>query len=367
MSKELGNNSLIKSTIVSNDRLVIVDSEDIGINSNPKVKTVSYSLFKTFYNVTSYGVIGDNSTINTTILQNLINTITSSGGGVLYFPSGVYKTGKITINKTIFIKGDGKVNSIIKGITADVLIEYDYSGSHPNSSIQDIQLDGNNIATIGLNLLEIALYDFTNLLIKNFTSHGIKGLGALEATLRLSQIYNCPIGIEQDWSTNHNQPNLFLIEGCQFQGCSSWAIKWSHFASLTLRNCEINSGTINDYNTGCVYVTNLSPLNEGVGLIMDSCWLEGMLGNGVKVDGAIYPTLNVIRNCIFLHNPANGTVRSINIDGSNINTVLLLDHCKIDDTVYANGLHAEIRNNGSIVTNAPSLNNSSVLKSLTYL
>ena len=43
-----------------------------------------------FYNVLDYGLVGDGSTDNTTVLQTLINNVVSAGGGTFYFPAGIY-------------------------------------------------------------------------------------------------------------------------------------------------------------------------------------------------------------------------------------------------------------------------------------
>lgn len=60
------------------------------------------------YNVKSYGAVGDGTTDDTTSIQNALAAI-PSGGGVLYFPAGIYKyTGStLTFTKPVTVLGDG--------------------------------------------------------------------------------------------------------------------------------------------------------------------------------------------------------------------------------------------------------------------
>ncbi len=60
-------------------------------SNNGSVVTQSFI----YYNVKSYGALGDNSTNNTTFIQNAINAVYTAGGGKLYFPSGTYKNKQI--------------------------------------------------------------------------------------------------------------------------------------------------------------------------------------------------------------------------------------------------------------------------------
>lgn len=49
------------------------------------------------YKVTDYGGIGDAKTLNTKVLQKLINRVSQNGGGKIIFSSGVLLTGSIEI------------------------------------------------------------------------------------------------------------------------------------------------------------------------------------------------------------------------------------------------------------------------------
>jgi hypothetical protein len=59
--------------------------------------------------VTDFGAVGDDSTINTTAIQTAIDSLTN--GGTLYFPTGTYRTGSLTIGSANikFLMTDGTV------------------------------------------------------------------------------------------------------------------------------------------------------------------------------------------------------------------------------------------------------------------
>jgi hypothetical protein len=55
------------------------------------------------YNVCNSGAIGDGVTLNTTIIQNVIDTCSKSGGGTVFFPPGNFVTGTFQIKSNVNI------------------------------------------------------------------------------------------------------------------------------------------------------------------------------------------------------------------------------------------------------------------------
>ena len=47
------------------------------------------------FNVLDHGAIGDGQTINTEVLQKLINSVSDQGGGKIIFPEGTFLTGSL--------------------------------------------------------------------------------------------------------------------------------------------------------------------------------------------------------------------------------------------------------------------------------
>lgn len=75
------------------------------------------------YDVTKYGLLGDNSTDNITAINSLISSI--SAGSVLYFPAGSYRfSSAIQVNKVVHFKGAGRNHSYLIGTTNDELLHY---------------------------------------------------------------------------------------------------------------------------------------------------------------------------------------------------------------------------------------------------
>ena len=60
------------------------------------------------YNALNHGVVADGITDNTTVVQNLLNSISAQGGGVLYFPAGNYNLKRLSLPKGVSIRGDWK-------------------------------------------------------------------------------------------------------------------------------------------------------------------------------------------------------------------------------------------------------------------
>ncbi len=51
--------------------------------------------FGKWYSIAEYGAVADDSTMNTEAIQNLIDTVSAAGGGVIVVPEGTFKSGAI--------------------------------------------------------------------------------------------------------------------------------------------------------------------------------------------------------------------------------------------------------------------------------
>lgn len=58
----------------------------------------------TRYDITAYGAVGDDRTLNTASIQAAIDGCHSAGGGVVYVPSGVYRTGSIQLKSHVTLE-----------------------------------------------------------------------------------------------------------------------------------------------------------------------------------------------------------------------------------------------------------------------
>lgn len=72
------------------------------------------ALLGTTYSAKDYGALADDTADDTTSIQNAINDAVSHGGGVVYFPPGVYKiTAALNVASNVTMRGAGSEVSII--------------------------------------------------------------------------------------------------------------------------------------------------------------------------------------------------------------------------------------------------------------
>lgn len=55
------------------------------------------------FDITSFGAVGDNHTINTAAIQSAIQAASDAGGGLVLIPSGVYQTGSLNLLSNTFL------------------------------------------------------------------------------------------------------------------------------------------------------------------------------------------------------------------------------------------------------------------------
>src|ERR1044071_8105953 len=53
------------------------------------------------FNITNYGAIGDDATVNTTFIQSAIDAASTAGGGSVNVPAGIFLSGPIKLNSKI--------------------------------------------------------------------------------------------------------------------------------------------------------------------------------------------------------------------------------------------------------------------------
>lgn len=137
------------------------------------------------FNVIGYGAlpgVGD----NTTAIQAAINAANVAGGGIVYFPSGTYISGKLTIYNNIMLVGEGRTSSIklmngtndnlIEGYQSSTLWGTNSSGGLTHYGITNLELDGNRANnTLGSCLAVYGQEPYLlNFMIKNAPEYGMR-------------------------------------------------------------------------------------------------------------------------------------------------------------------------------------------------
>lgn len=141
-----------------------------------------------FVSVKDFGAVGDGIADDTTEIQAAVNHINAQGGGKLYFPKGVYLSGKITVYSNLWLVGEGRGNTTIKLIAssnsdliysdgAAALWGTNSGGGIQNFGLFDLTLDGNRANNLtagsGVAIYGEELY-FQNLSVTNTREHGIR-------------------------------------------------------------------------------------------------------------------------------------------------------------------------------------------------
>lgn len=106
-----------------------------------------------YYNAKTYGVVGDGSTDDAAAINSLISTVSTAGGGTIYFPQGNYKVNSTISNQGDYITlmGDNYGNTRI--FTADTSVTVLQVGTQSgatkikNPGIKSIQIQAATAAT----------------------------------------------------------------------------------------------------------------------------------------------------------------------------------------------------------------------------
>jgi len=255
------------------------------------------------YNVVAYGAVGDDSTDDTTAIQN---TIAAAGatGGVVWFPPGTYRiTTSLKLynatptpdvpysNVTIAGAGaSGTLGSIIKQMTTgeDVIQGLNNTTNTVqllNVTVRDICLTFGGVATDsgnGIYLKQVAadgpsfqgMY-FQNIVISNMGGSGKYGFNAesmITSTVDNVMCVTCANG--------------FLLNGAVSGAFSSVS------TSVTFINCYANGCTVNGYNfVDNTYISLIGcasdfPSGAGVGYLVTNCNDVSFYGCGVELSGS---------------------------------------------------------------------------------
>lgn|SRR5574341_498384 len=278
-------------------------SADIG-NYLTNKETWSSILF----NVKSYGAKGDGTTDDTTAIQSAINAAQTNGGGIVFFPEGIFKFSGISFPDSgiqIILKGSGNRNSILN-----------YYGS--NTAIDAI---GTTSSRVYFYLRDLAIFN------KSSGAFGIEAeWNAVHSGMRNVQIegfLTSQMRINNSWQCSFES---VLFNGTSYlSGGSPTSTHGVHIGSntTTLRffDCTMDNSTFgalveagnshqflecvfqNDDNAG-VYITNATTSGGGVHSV-ESCYFERGTASatawGVKIAGTVTYQIATcyITNCSF--------------------------------------------------------------------
>ncbi len=159
--------------------------------------------------VTSYGADSTGATDATTAIQNAVNACISQGGGVIYFPAGIYKiSSTITCNQNgvpVYFLGDGIWVTTLKfSGTGDCVRHYDSSNYYARihgGGFKGIAIDGTGAGnnSSGLHMGDIFHYE-VDVRVKDFS-----GTGSIAVWFQNSYYWTEQLQgkVRAEWSTSH--------------------------------------------------------------------------------------------------------------------------------------------------------------------
>lgn len=242
------------------------------------------------FNLLDYGADPTGVADSTTAIQAWLNDLYASNASG-YAPQGTYLTSGVTLtysaSKKFSIRGASKGGTVFKktGSSIDPVFAFRISSGaylELNLNIQDVEFDGSSVANVnGLDFNAAALVTLTRVRAKNCVV-GLEGSGLL-----VSSLYDCDFSLNSfgarfSRGTGGSQPyaNLVNINGCRFNGNTSWGLYYGQGGGLSLRGCDVEAnGTLGDTNTGGVYIAATIDDETGYGLIdVQGTWFEANKG-----------------------------------------------------------------------------------------
>ena len=164
------------------DYLPIVDVSDLTddpAGSSKKIKKINLSPSSSsiYLNVKDYGAVGDGSTNDSTVINNLISSV-STKGGTIYFPNtgNPYKC-NITVNSSyITLMGDGGVVLKPYDLTKPVITIGDGSSQITRIHLTNLELTGDGATTTsdGLVINGGNFCSYDNFSVNNFGRDNIR-------------------------------------------------------------------------------------------------------------------------------------------------------------------------------------------------
>jgi hypothetical protein len=227
--------------------------------------TTSGIVKQTVYNVKDYGAVGDDTTDDTTAIQNAITAV-SSIGGVVFFPVGNYKiTSALTLSSNITIQGSGQNKTQVRQHTPNsdcfsgVDVEY--------ITFKDIQAFGAGSGTgIGIHLTltsnaSIDKLHFQNVVVYNFGGDGINIANAILSTfVNVSCISNKGHGFNFVGGTGGAVGTSVAMSGCYALSNVQAGYRFYSMAYSSLNGCASQG--------------------NGIGYLIDTCQSISLLGCG---------------------------------------------------------------------------------------
>lgn len=128
-----GISGITAATGTSGHTVPFLDGNNTWSGTNKYTGNAYFSTGRPWADVRAYGAVGDQVTDDTAACQAAIAAITAIGGGIVYFPPGIYLvTGTLTLSGNIRVIGAGRTASYVAGWHSDITV-FNITGSGQNS------------------------------------------------------------------------------------------------------------------------------------------------------------------------------------------------------------------------------------------
>lgn len=284
-------------------------------------------------NVKDHGAVGDGVNDDTNAITNAINALTLAGGGVLYFPPGVYSTsGGFTISVPCMVLGMGELSTstYVSGVlctsataslftvSADCVFKdiclINTAGSTPSA--------GAGITVTSANYQQRVMY-----------SHVIVSRFYIDVDVQVGEAWvmdNCAVtnpvlyGLRVRNTVNNDAgdwcvSNSYISEG-SFNADAGIRIESGGGGKII--NCKFNGASA---SAAFLHGIDLSPTTSATGILMVSnCSIENVRGHGIRALTAFAYYRNVFNGIQFglSWRTSNATGNCINMNGDFDDTVI---------------------------------------------
>lgn len=265
-----------------------------------------------WFNVRNYGALGDGSTDDTAAVAAAITALTAAGAGVLYFPSGTYKTtGGFTLSVPCMVIGDGSADvyganavsqincasttaflftvSALRASFTGLAFKQSLGGAGANGAA--IKVSGSDIAQ-KIDVSGCSFYGFRDNMIQDGAEWVVQNCVFAAAVRYEIYVHNTTNADAGDWT----------VTNCTFssdQHNSTAAVQIESSGGGKITNCKFYDGWVVSgfkYN----YDINLVPNGATSILLISNCSFELFGTAGVHIStGTVDYNYIVIHGCQF--------------------------------------------------------------------
>lgn len=348
---------------------VIIESNGTNLNNGLIVYKFGISHDIKYINVKDYGAKGDGSTNDYVAITAAITAVVAGLGGVVYFPTGVYKFGTaitFPVDWPVELRGAGMDSTILSYSGAGNGISMIGASGHAvqKSKICDMRITGNASAGNGIILQAGAIMTFRNLLIDTFVN-GILSSDSYNILLDFVMITGC----SGEGLLLGDEANNITCNACSF-----WNNGGSGAFINGARSVNFNSCTLEVNNYGVKIISETASPSQSINF--NGCYIEGNTTNDIlvtKITGT-NPTGVNVKDCYFvcMSGKASEAIRveyadNLNIDGCYFSvgtdtyaySVYVVDSATVDEVILGRNKDASTskvyQGSGTVIQNEKQL------------